>query len=65
MGEYYFLDSDDDGHWYVVKECYRQKWDEWRNLDENDERSWSPPPFAVMLGVHPNQIVFCSWEFVE
>jgi hypothetical protein len=54
----YFLMSDNDGHWYVVKEQYRKQWEEWLDLDSEDERAWTPPGFAMSLGCSPTCVTF-------
>jgi hypothetical protein len=54
----YFLASDDDGHWYVVAEEHRREWEEWRDIDSDDERAWTPPPFARSLGCSPTRVTF-------
>lgn len=54
----YFLDSDQSGHWYLVPEEKRAEWDDWTNLNEDDERSWNEPSYAVRLGGSPSNVTF-------
>lgn len=55
----YFLSSDDDGHWYLVKVEARQAWETWRDGgDVDDPTSWSVPDYATFLGGSPSQVEF-------
>lgn len=56
----YFLDSDDDGHWYIIQAHHRPEWVLWRNLDPDNPEAWKTPPFADRLNGHPDQIEFGS-----
>lgn len=58
MNKRYFLDSDEDGHWYLVEASSRKKWEEWLRLDPEDELSWTHPSFAKAVGGSPNRIEF-------
>jgi len=62
-GESYFLDKDDDGHWYVVPLCKSEEWDKWQDIDSDDEAKWKVPEFAIPIGGHPNRIAFKDWTF--
>lgn len=42
----YFLDCDDDAHYYLVPENKRDEWNAWRAIPSDDERSWDVPDFA-------------------
>lgn len=53
----FYIDNDDDGHWYIVPEEHREQWVVWRNLPCDDENSWDVPSFATQIdGV--DQIIF-------
>lgn len=53
----YFIDSDNDGHWYLVPYNIQKQWNEWLDLDPDDEKSWEPPkPVVPIDGV--DSIVF-------
>jgi len=54
----YFLDTDQDSHWYLVEAEHRDEWNAWCDLDQDDEASWTPPPFAKSIGGHPGNIEF-------
>lgn len=56
----YFISSDNSSHWYIIPESYRKEWDDWCNLDEDDERSWDAPSFAEAIGGPPSQIIFIN-----
>lgn len=58
MGERYFLSTDGDGHWYLVPDAHRAEWQEWADLDGDDERAWEPPDYAKPLGGGPQGITF-------
>ncbi len=54
----YFLDSDGDGHWFVVPDEQRDAWDEYIDHGyEDPEPSW-----AKRLNTHPRWVVFPSYE---
>lgn len=52
----FFLDSDADGHWYVVPENKRAEWQAWVNCD--DEDSWQVPDYAKAVGGAPSLVTF-------
>jgi hypothetical protein len=58
----YFLDTDDDGHWYLVPVAKRDDWSRWRNIPSEDERSWEAPGYAKRLGGVPNRMTFADPE---
>jgi hypothetical protein len=54
----FFLDQDSSAHWYLVRADKRKEWEEWLNLDDEDEGSWDLPEFAIPINTHPNKIEF-------
>jgi len=61
----YFIDQDQDCHWYVVDNNFREEWQAWCNLDsEEDDAAHTAPAFAIYLGTRPNKIVFSDWRDV-
>ncbi len=54
----FFLDQDNNCHWYIVDASKRKEWSEWLELSEDDENSWNAPSFAQELGGHPNRVEF-------
>lgn len=54
----YFLDTDCSGHWYIVPVTNKRQWDNWTNIDEEDERSWKVPKYVQAVGGHPSIITF-------
>jgi len=54
----YFLSTDNSGHWYIVDADHREEWEEWCELDDNDERGWEAPDFAYSVGGCPGQVEF-------
>lgn len=58
----FFLDQDDDGHWYIVPVVHRDEWEAWCEIDEYDERSMTPPPFAREVDGSNSRVTFLSPE---
>lgn len=58
MEERYFLDTDEDGHWYVVPVSRKADWEAWQDLPEDDEQTWEPPDFARQVGGAPSLVTF-------
>lgn len=54
----YYLDTDNDSHWYLIPVQHREEWNEWLEIDSDDERAWTPPAFAEALGGSPTGITF-------
>ena len=54
----FFLDTDGDGHWYLIEADHRKEWEEWHNLSPDDETSWEAPYFAKPINGCPTQIEF-------
>lgn len=57
-----FLDRDNDGHWYVVQNDFREDWDAWLQLDDDDEAAWDEPDYAYRLGGSPHTVTFENWR---
>ena len=53
----YFLSQDNSCHWYAVLADKKKEWDEWANLDEEDEASWNVPDFASGID-SPSEVQF-------
>lgn len=54
----YFLSQDNSCHWYIVPVDKRAEWSAWRELDDDDERSWDVPEFATELSGAPSNVTF-------
>jgi len=37
----FFIDRDKNSHYYLINNEFREQWEEWNNLSEDDERSWN------------------------
>ncbi len=61
----YFFDTDNDAHTYLVEADHRKEWEEWVNLDQDDERAWEPPSFARPLGMAVSQFTFVDPQEVD
>jgi len=57
----FFLDSDDDGHWYIVQLAHKADWSAWCALSRDDENSWIVPDYAQAID-SPNSIIFPTFE---
>lgn len=57
---YYRMTQDNDGHHYVIPVDKTDAWDEWREIDSEDERAWTPPDFAVQ--VDGGRVTFDQYE---
>jgi hypothetical protein len=53
----FFMDQDNDCHWYIIEADKRKEWDAWLNLDSDDEASWNVPDFAQGID-HPRFVEF-------
>lgn len=62
MADRYFLSQDNDGHWFVIPVARQREWDEWRDLDPDDETSWEAPAFALAVGGAPCLVTFTNPE---
>lgn len=45
----YFMDVDNNGHHYIIEADKREEWNDWLNLDEEDETSWNAPSFCIAV----------------
>lgn len=52
----YYLDNDDDGHWYVVPLEQRATFNEWLTKDEAET-----PPGVVAIGGPPSGVTFTDF----
>jgi hypothetical protein len=64
MVKRYFLDSDDDGHWFVIPTSSRKAWEMWRNLPDTDENSWNTPDYAQPVGGSPSALVTFAYPVI-
>lgn len=61
MPKTYALVQDDDSHWYVIPTAKGDDWGVFLDLPKDDERSWSPPKWAVPVNGAPNRVHFEKW----
>lgn len=54
----YFLDQDNDGHWFLVDADFRAEWESWCGIGPDDENGWTPPEHATQLLGGPNTVTF-------
>lgn len=60
--EYYFIDSDDDGHNVIIPMSKEKEWNEWSELDNDDERKWDSPDFAIHFDGHHSSVIFSDFK---
>lgn len=53
-----FLDQDCSGHWYIIDASRREEWNAWTAIDEDDERAWEAPEYAIAVGGCPSSVEF-------
>lgn len=58
----YFMDRDNDGHWYLVDAEYRAEWEAWLDLGRGIADSWVPSLFAIELAGGPPNVTFSDPE---
>lgn len=58
----YFLDRDNDGHWYIINSDKRDEWSEWVDADGEDEYGWSIPVYAQPINGNPSRVEFDECE---
>lgn len=54
----FFLDRDNDGHWYIVDNQRRSEWEAFLAIPSNDCASWNVPDYARPVGGAPNTVAF-------
>ena len=57
----YFLSQDQSSHWYVVPISRKDEWNDWVDLDEDDEAGWEVPEYAISAG-NPSSVIFTGFE---
>jgi len=57
MKKKYFLVRDNDCHWYIIEADKQSEWNDWVDLDGDDERCWNVPEFAQAID-SPSEIKF-------
>lgn len=64
-GPRFFLDQDNDSHWFVVPCENEKQWEGWLSIPAGDERGWPAPPFAKAVGGSPRLVTFNNPEIEE
>lgn len=54
----YFLDQDNDSHWFLVDADRRAEWEAWCQLADDDSQGWTPPDCATPLAGAPSNVTF-------
>ena len=57
----YKLTQDNDCHWYIIPTDKQEEWDEWLEIDSDDEKSWNVPTFASGID-SPEEIEFDEYD---
>lgn len=63
--ERFFLDRDQDGHWFVIPTQSADEWSAWVAIDGDDERAWTPPDFAKPVGGSYTLVTFLDPRIEE
>jgi hypothetical protein len=58
----YIIESDNDGHHYVIPKAREKEWSEWLTIASDDERSWKVPKYAEAVGGSPTLVTFDSYN---
>ncbi len=58
----YFLDTDNDSHWFIVPLYRRKEWEAFLEIPSEDERSWTVPTWAIEVGGSPTTVSFAEPE---
>jgi len=53
----YFLGCDQSSHWYLIPLNKWVEWEVYKEIDEDDERSWNVPDFVKYID-GPHSITF-------
>ena len=61
--EPYFIDNDDNGHWYVLPAARREEWDSWLDKITNSPAAPVLPAWATYINGPANLIEF-YWDGV-
>ncbi len=59
------LVTDNDCHWFIIPADKRDEWNEWCDIDSDDERAWDAPDFARDLGGSPSSVTFENPRFTD
>ncbi len=59
--ERFFIGYDQSSYTYVVPVTMRAEWEQWREIPEDDERSWTVPNFATEISLN-DLFTFADWE---
>lgn len=57
----YYLDEDNDGHWYVVPVELSEVWQKWLSLPDDNPESWEPPDGCEQVGGSPTLVRFSDY----
>ena len=59
------LVQDNNSHWYVIPKDKEPKWNQWCNLDSDDEASWEAPDFAEEVWDYPTLVEFTNYIIIS
>ncbi len=54
----YFIDTDNDSHWFVIPFPLEAEWNAWLDISPDDERSWEAPEWARPINGDPSLVTF-------
>lgn len=45
----FFVDQDNDCHWYLIESNKRKEWENWKDIPDDNPESWDVPEFAKSI----------------
>ena len=58
----HILIQDNDGHWYVIPADRGKDFNQWLELDPDDDKSWTKPEYADDVGGSPTLVKFKDYR---
>lgn len=60
--EGFSLHQDNDSHWYIIPTDKLSEWEEFIELDPDDEEAWDVPEWAEAVGGSPSLVTFYRYQ---
>lgn len=54
----FFMDQDNDCHWYIIPQERGDEWHKWKSIPDGDERGWTVPDWAKPIGESHTLVTF-------
>lgn len=62
MTQEFYMDTDNDGHWFVIPKDRESEWQDFLELDPDDEEAWEPPIWTTQVGGSHTLVSFTSFR---